>query len=119
MGTLKEYILEAHNYFKLDDGERAALAEFTGILCGDLGEDEERLPYKELIDSLDPKEIKQLSDCAAFLEDTRLFKTINRNNLRDDIPLLVKVLSWAFEHDLMDDNWDLQNAYDKISENIK
>ena len=118
MNTLKEYILEARKYFTLDEHERHALADFVGIICGNIGEDSERNKYSDLYDSLTQKEKDQLSSCHDFLEDDVTYKTVNRNNLKDDIELLKKVLDWAFEHDLLDNQWDLQDAYDKILVNI-
>ena len=114
MKKLKTYIIEGIKYFTLEKYERMALADFVGILCGNIGEDSERKPYKALIDSLTPEEMKQLSLCHDCLDDTETYKAVNRNNLKDDIKLLNKVLEWAWERDLMDENWDLQDAYGKL-----
>ena len=50
MKDIKEYIIEAKKYFKLEEDERQALATFTGILCGDLGDDDERKEFQKVID---------------------------------------------------------------------
>ena len=114
MKDLKEFINEGKKYFKLEEDERQALAIFTGILCGDLGDDDERKELQKVIDSLDEKDIEQISDLHSFLEDDVTYKSVNRNNIIDDIPLIKKLYKLMEDNDLLNEQWDLIDAFEKI-----
>jgi len=114
MKDFKEFINEGKKYFKLEEDERQALATFTGILCGDLGDDDERKELQKVIDSLDEKDIKQISDLYSFLEDNVTYKSVNRNNIIDDIPLIKKLYKLMDDNDLLNEQWDLIDAFEKI-----
>ena len=116
MKNLANYITEAKNYFKLESDERDALATLVGIICGNLGEDEEIKFYKDLFDSFSDKEKDQLNMLHDVLEDTETYKQINRNNIKNDIPLLKKIYTWMSEKDAFKENWDLIDVLEKINE---
>lgn len=116
MKNILEYINEAKKFFKLENDERNALATLVGIICGNLGEDEEIKFYKDLFDSLSKEEQDKLSMLHDVLEDTETYKQINRNNIKDDIPLLKKIYDWMSEKDVFKENWDLIDALEKINE---
>lgn len=107
-------ILESSKYFTLDDGERDALGTLCGILCGSLGDEEDEEDVKPVKDELSDDEINQLSDLYDFLDDTETYKKVNRNNLKDDIPLIIKIYNIMDEKDLLGENWDLIDALEKI-----
>ena len=116
MKKLNEYINEAKKNFTLEDDERNALATLVGIICGDLGEDEEIKFYKSFYDSLSNEEKDQLSMLHDFLEDTETYKKVSRNNIKDDIPLIKKIYAWMVDNDALQEQWDLIDALEKINE---
>ena len=117
MKDIKSYIsiLESSKYFTLDDGERDALGTLIGVLCGSLGDDEDEKEVKPIKDELSNDEINQLSDLFDFLDDKQTYKKVNRNNIKDDIPLIIKIYNIMYEKDLFGENWDLIDALEKIT----
>lgn len=116
MKGLVEFIQEARKYFKLEESERDALATFLGILTGNLGEDDERAALKGI--KLSDEEMKTLDDLyTTCLDDDQTYPVINRNIIKDELPLLVKVYKMMDENDLLGENWDLIDAFEKIAEN--
>jgi hypothetical protein len=111
--SLNQYINESKN-FKLEDDERQALSDFIGIICGNLGDDNEQTQYKEIIDSLEDKEVLQLRELHDCLDDNETYKSINRNTIIDDITLIKKLYKLADDNDLLDEQWDLIDAFEKI-----
>jgi len=113
MKAIIQYINES-KYFKLEDDERRALSDFIGVVCGNLGEQEDQEELKAVIDPLEDKEILQLRELHDVLDDDQTYKSINRNNIIDDIPLIKKIYKLLIDNDLLDEQWDLMDALEKI-----
>lgn len=113
MKSINDYINESKN-FKLTDSEREALSDCIGVICGTLGDEEDRNEFKDIIDSLNSDEISQLKNLYDCLDDDQTYKYINRNNIIDDIPLIKKMYKLMVDNDLLNENWDLIDALEKI-----
>jgi len=109
-----ELVNEAQRYFKLDDGERMALATEMGIACGDLGEDADIAVYKPFMDQLTPAERERFSLCVDFLDNDETYTYVSSRNMAPDLPLVRRFLMWMDEHDMFGENWDLMDAFGKI-----
>lgn len=114
MKNIKEYIIEAKKYFSLESDERQALSDLIGVLCGNLGDDEDIKQLKPVIDQLNKNEIEQLVDLHDCLDDSQTYKKINRNHIIDDIPLINKIYKLMEDNDLLGEQWDLMDAFEKI-----
>ena len=118
MKNLVEFIYEA-KYFKLTDGEREAVTDLVGYLTGNIGEDNDIKQYAEYWNVLSNDEQEQMNELYDFLSDTHSWPVVNRNNMTDDIPLLVNFLNWVDENDLWGDSeYDGPSALEKF-ETIK
>lgn len=115
MKDIKEYINESKN-FKLESDERQALADLIGMLCGNIGNDEDINKLKSVIDQLSKEEIKQLDNLHDCLDDEETYKKINRNTIIDDIPLIKKIYKLMNDNNLLGEQWDLIDALEKINE---
>lgn len=113
MKNINQYINES-KYFKLEDDERQALSDFVGVVCGNLGDDEDQNELKDVINELDDDEISQLKYLHDLLDNDQTYKSINRNMIIDDIPLIKKLYKLMDDNDLLDENWDLIDALEKI-----
>lgn len=113
MKSIISYINESKR-FKLEQDEREALAEFMGILCGNIGDEDEFKPMKVIADQLSEQELEQVSELADFLDDTYTYKAVNNSTLKDDIELIKKIYNIAVDNDLLDEQWDLMDAFEKI-----
>lgn len=113
MKNINQYINES-KYFKLEDDERQALSDFVGVVCGNLGDDEDQNELKDVINELDNDEISQLKYLHDLLDNNQTYKSINRNMIIDDIPLIKKLYKLMDDNDLLDENWDLIDALEKI-----
>lgn len=113
MKNINQYINES-KYFKLKDDERQALSDFVGVVCGNLGDDEDQNELKNVINELDNDEISQLKYLHDLLDNNQTYKSINRNMIIDDIPLIKKLYKLMDDNDLLDENWDLIDALEKI-----
>ena len=112
--SLNEYINESR-YFKLTEGERAAIASLVGLLTGNTGEDEDAKKYAEYWGVLSDDEQQQMNDLYDVLDDTYNWPVINRNNIKDDIELLANFLNWVDENDLWGDyEYDGPGALEKL-----
>lgn len=114
MKQLTEYIIEGTKNFTLNDSERDALASFIGTLSGNLGEDEEIQSLDVIRKGLTPDEINQLDDLYDFLDNTETYKKVNRSNLKDEISLIQKIYNLATIANVLDEQWDLIDALEKI-----
>lgn len=117
MKNIVEYITEGRQ-FTLKEYERTELGNIIGFITGNIGDEEDIAPYKDLKDSLSKEELEQLDNLYDLLDDEENWPKINKCIIKDDIPLIIKCLDWADEEGLMDENWDLMDAYDKIKESI-
>ena len=113
MKAINNYINESKN-FKLTESERDALSDFRGVVCGNLGDDEDRNELKDVINKLDNDEISQLKYLHDLLDNDQTYKSINRNMIIDDIPLIKKLYKLMDDNDLLDEQWDLIDALEKI-----
>ena len=110
------HIHESKNTFTLDDNERDALKEFLGIVTGNIGEESEIKKYEGLFKSLGDGEFDKLSDIYDFIEDDRTYPKVTYKNFQQDERQLVKkCIDWAEENDLIDNNYDLMDAAEKIA----
>ena len=117
MRSLNEYITES-KYFKLEDSERDALAALIGVLCGAMGDDEIEESCAELIKELTDKEKEQLEELYSYVLDNKYdYPTINRNIIKDDIPLIKKIIEWLDENDAWPGSNDVEllDILDKIN----
>jgi hypothetical protein len=113
MKAINNYINESKN-FKLTESERDALSDFIGVICGNIGDDEDQNELKDVIDKLNDDEISQLKDLHDCLDDNQTYKSINRNVIIDDISLIKKLYKLMDDNDLLNENWDLIDALEKI-----
>ena len=113
MKSINQFINESKN-FKLEDNERQALSDFIGIVCGNLGDQKDQEKIKSVIDPLEDKEILQLRDLYDCLDDKQTYKSINRKTIIDDIPLIKKLYKLMDDNNLLDEQWDLIDAFEKI-----
>ena len=110
------HIHESKNTFTLSDSERDALKEFLGVVTGNLGEESEIKKYEGLFKSLEDGEFDKLSDIYDFIEDDRTYPKVTYKNFQQDERQLVKkCFDWAEENGLIDNNYDLMDALEKIS----
>lgn len=117
MKTLVEFINES-KYFKLTDSERDDLALAIGNLTGMIGDDDEIKKFKEFKDSLSKEEIEKFEDLYNYVLDNKNdYPTINKNIIKDEIPLIKKMIEWMDNNDMLIDDYELLNILDKI--NIK
>ena len=84
MKAINNYINESKN-FKLTESERDTLSDFIGVICGNLGDDEDQNELKDVINELDNDEISQLKYLHDLLDNNQTYKSINRNMIIDDI----------------------------------
>ena len=113
MKAINNYINESKN-FKLTESERDALSDFIRVVCGNLGDDEDQNKLKDVINELDNEEISQLKYLHDLLDNDQTYKSINRNMIIDDIPLIKKLYKLMDDNDLLDEQWDLIDALEKI-----
>ena len=113
MKSINQFIKEKKN-FKLENNERQALSDFIGIVCGNLGDQKDQEGLKSVIDPLEDKEILQLRDLHDCLDDEQTYKSINRKTIIDDIPLIKKIYKLMNDNNLLDEQWDLMDAFEKI-----
>ena len=114
MKNLNTYIVEKNKTFELNIDERQALSNFIGIVCGNLGDQKDQEELKSVIDPLEDKEILQLRELHDCLDDKQTYKSINLKTIIDDIPLIKKLYKLADDNDLLDEQWDLIDAFEKI-----
>ncbi len=98
MKTLVEYINES-KYFTLTPSERDALVITVGNITGALGDEEDMEEYAELKKDLSEEELKKLDELFEYvLDNEQDYPKINRNIIKDEIPILVKILTWMDEN---------------------
>lgn len=114
MKSIQKYINESSKRFKLEQNEREALAAFMGILCGNIGDEDDLEPMKVITDQLSQQELEQVSELAEFLDDIEVYKSANNNNMKDNIELIKKIYNIAVDNDLLEEQWDLIDAFEKI-----
>ena len=113
MKSINQFINESKN-FKLEDNERQALSDFIGIVCGNLGDQKDQEKIKSVIDPLENKKIIQIRNIYDCLDDKQTYKSINRKIIIDDIPLIKKLYKLMDDNNLLDEQWDLIDAFEKI-----
>lgn len=114
MKDISKFLIESSKYFTLNDDERSALSELAGILCGNLGDEDDAKHFDKVITQLSKDEIEQLDLLHDFLDDVNTYKKVNRSNIKDDIPLIQKIYNLLNDNDLLDEQWDLIDALEKI-----
>lgn len=115
MKDIQQYIIEKKKAFTLNDDERSALEDTIGIALGNLGEDEDIKQFKEFIDSLSNDERETLESLYDVLSNTEDYKKINQKNIMsEEISLIDKLYHYCDDNGLLDDKWDLMDAFEKI-----
>ena len=115
MKDIQQYILEKKKIFTLTPSERHALEDTIGIALGNLGEDEDIKQFKEFIDSLSDKEKEDLESLYDMLSDADGYKKIYQKNvIPEEIWLIDKLYRYCDDNNMLDDKWDLMDAFEKI-----
>ena len=115
MKDLNKYILEKKKTFELDSSQRGALETTIGIALGNLGEDDEIKQFKKFIDSLSDEEKKDLESLYDMLSDTHDYKKIYQKNVMpEEIALIDKLYHYCDDNDMLGEQWDLIDAFEKI-----
>lgn len=115
MKAISQYILEKKKAFTLNDDERGALEDTIGIALGNLGEDDDIKQFKKFIDSLSDKEKEDLESLYNALSNTEDYKKINQKNIMpEEILLIDKLYHYCDDNDMLDEQWDLIDAFEKI-----
>lgn len=108
--------LDKNKQFTLTQSEREALEVMLSFVTGAYGDDEEVAKFKVVRDSLTPEEIEQIDDlCMYVLADDQNYKTISSRQIKDDMELLNKVYNLLDNNNLLDEEWDAMNAFEKIA----
>lgn len=100
--------------FELDQYARDALTLFIGKLLGYYDIEEQSKQFDELRNSLTEEELEQLTITFEFLDDCFNYKTVNNHQLKNDLPVLKKILRFCNDHDMYDDDWDLIDVAETI-----
>lgn len=107
--------MKEQNKFELHQYERDALSLFIGkIVQYYFPEKNEVKAFKELRKELTEEELEQLSLTYDFLDDCFTYKTIKSHQLKNDMPVLKKVLKWADEHEMFENDWNLGSVAEVI-----
>ena len=115
MKDITSFILEKKKIFTLTPSERQALEDTIGIALGNLGEDDDIKQFKEFIDSLSNKEKEDLESLYDMLSDADGYKKIYQKNvIPEEIWLIDKLYHYCDDNDMLDDKWDLMDAFKKI-----
>ena len=115
MKDLNKYILEKKKTFELNIDERRALETLIGTVLGNLGEDDEIKQFKRFMDSLSDEEKKDLESLYDMLSDTHDYKKIYQKNVMpEEITLIDKLYHYCDDNNMLDGQWDLIDAFEKI-----
>ena len=115
MKNLNTYIIEKKKTFELNTDERQALGDTIGIALGNIGEDDEIKQFKKFINSLNDNEKKDFDSLYDILSNTESYKKINqRTILQEDLVLINKLYQYMNDNDMLDEQWDLIDAFEKI-----
>lgn len=117
MKNITNFINESKN-FKLNDYERDALSILIGFVTQTLGDKDVIDEFKEVHDLFTNDELKKLEDVNDYVLDKNSpYSTINRNLIKDEIPVFKKMIEYCDEHDIWDniDDYELLNILDKIN----
>ena len=115
MKDLNTYILEKKKLFELSPSQRSALETTIGIALGNLGEDNEIKQFKNFIDSLSNDEKEDLESLYSMLSDADNYKKIYQKNVMpEEIALIDKLYHYCDDNNMLDEQWDLIDAFEKI-----
>lgn len=115
MKDITSFIFEKKKIFTLTPSERQALEDTIGIALGNLGEDDDIKQFKKFIDSLSDKEKEDLESLYDMLSDAYNYKKIYQKNVMpEEISLIDKLYHYCDDNDMLDDEWDLMDAFEKI-----
>lgn len=113
---LNEALLYEGKQGKLSNYSRDALSELVGIIIGAIGEDDDIKKYRKLVDSLSKEEQNQLNELYDVLSDKQTYPSIDATILKYDIPVLKKIYKWVDDNNTEKNNFDLYDAFSKITE---
>lgn len=114
MKSIKEMMVESSKKsFVLDDGQRDALVEFVGHVCGAYNDEN---PFDAV--EVDDDEKQRLETLFDVLDDRQSYKKINSRILKNDLPLLKKCLNAAFKADQLDGNDDLEDVQTYVNDAV-
>jgi len=115
MKDLNKYILEKKKTFELNIDERRALGFIIGTALGNLGEDDEIKQFKKFMDSLSNDEKKDFESIYVVFSNTEDYKKINQKIiLPKEIALINKLYHYCDDNNMLDEQWDLIDAFEKI-----
>ena len=115
MKNLNTYLTEKKKTFELNIDERRALGYLIGTALGNLGEDDEIKQFKKFMDSLSDEEKKDLESLYDMLSDTYNYKKINQKIVMpEEIALINKFYHYCEYNDILNEQWDLIDAFEKI-----
>ena len=107
--------------FRLSTGEREALQAFLGVVCGDLGleeDDDEFEAYEKIKSELSEEEVETLKELYEnVIDDEYNFPYVGSSNIQsDELPVLKHVLDLVDDSDLKDSTtMDLFSISEKIA----
>ena len=103
MKNLNAYIIERRKSFILSDDERNSLIELVGIATEQCGEDSDIKEYEEFRKDITDDEINTLIDFYDLLNDKHTYPKINNRLVQsDELYLLIKLINFALDKDIID-----------------
>lgn len=101
--------------FELEQYARDSLTLFIGRVLGYFDSSEEQYDnFFALRELLTREERDQLTLTYTFLDDCFTYTIINSRQMKDDIPVLKKILSYCEKHNMFEDDWDLMSVAETI-----
>ena len=101
--------------FELDQYARDSLTLFIGRVLGYFDSSEEQYNnFFVLRELLTREEREQLTLTYTFLDDCFTYTKINSLQMKEDIPILKKILSYCEKHNMYEGDWDLMNVAETI-----
>ena len=107
--------MSAKEKFELDQYARDALTSFIGkVVRYFIPDKKDAVAFKQLRKKLTADDMNQLILAYEFLDDCFTYKTIKSSQLKVDMPVLKKTFQWAYDHNMLGDDWDLISAVELI-----
>ena len=103
MKDINKYIIEKQKTFVLSDDERNSLIELVGIATEQCGEDSDIKEYEEFRKDCQENEINTLIDLYDLLNDKHTYPKINNRLIQNnELYLLIKLINYALDKDIID-----------------
>ena len=101
--------------FELDQYARDSLTLFIGRVLGYFDSSEEQYDnFFALRELLTREEREQLTLTYEFLDNCLTYSTIKSQEMKEDIPVLKKILSYCEKHNIFEDDGDLISVAETI-----